>query len=410
MEYASGGTLAKLLESNRKKKEHFSKDIIIEYFSQLISGMEAINQYLIHRDIKPDNILFSEGNLKITDFGLSKIVAQSTRTSTFKGFGCYPYLAPEGWRFDKNTIQMDIYSMGFVFYELATLQHPFEKLRLVNLDDWKNAHLFETPPKPQDLNSNLPITISQLILKMIEKSTKERFQNWEEVKESLKKDELPKTSNTPHIDSLLKKRLEKDHQIKEGIFERVKRQNEIEEYYKLVAYQYQKNIYEPLKKFIDEFNDKYEGRSISITQSTYGSTITLISGENITITVEPLIDENFYRERVVNGLVGPITIRELKRPVYDSRLIMAWGEVRTTNSRGFNLLLVKKDTDVYGEWFVMLNTNNPIVAERRLPEPFPFRLNELEEELGYLNITHIYEMSVRNLDLKYFIELIEEFN
>jgi len=409
MEYANDGTLEKLLALKRRENKYLPNESLMEYFSQLIDGMEVINQNLIHRDIKPDNILIANGILKITDFGLSKIVTQSTRTSTFKGIGCIPYLAPEGWKSEKNTIQMDIYSMGFVFYQLATLRHPFENLKSSDPDEWKNAHLFQAPPKPQDVNSQLSNVLSQLILKMMEKSTTARFRNWKEVKIVLLKHEIPNTLNTSNIDLLLRKRLEKDHEIKQARLEKEKRQNEIEEFRKLVAYQYEKSIFEPLKEFISEFNAKYEGRKIEISRIVrreISCSITLISGESIVITIKELIDEDFYRERIVNDYGRKIALKELKRPVYNNRLIMAWGEVKAANDKGFNLLLVQKDDDVYGEWFVTINTNNPISAKRRLPEPFPFRLDELEEELQY----HIYNISVRKLDLKHFIELIDELN
>ena len=66
---------------------------------------------LLNRDIKPDNILVHNGKLKITDFGLSKYATDSPRTLTLKGYGILEYVAPEAWESDKNTVQMDIYSM-----------------------------------------------------------------------------------------------------------------------------------------------------------------------------------------------------------------------------------------------------------------------------------------------------------
>ena len=81
---------------------------------------------MIHRDIKPENILICDGICKITDFGLAKVASESTRTMSFKGYGTLQYIAPEAWKSEKNTIQMDIYSMGIVFYELALLDYPYD--------------------------------------------------------------------------------------------------------------------------------------------------------------------------------------------------------------------------------------------------------------------------------------------
>lgn len=79
MEYAPGGTLGKLIKAKKETPEFFTNEELKLYFNQLIDGMEAINEHLIHRDIKPDNILISTDALKITDFGLSKVVGESTR-------------------------------------------------------------------------------------------------------------------------------------------------------------------------------------------------------------------------------------------------------------------------------------------------------------------------------------------
>lgn len=412
MEFASEGTLEGLLEAKRATKETFSSDKLIEYFSQLIAGMEAINQYLIHRDIKPDNILIAGDLLKIADFGLSKIVAQSTRTATFKGRGCIPYLAPEGWNFEKNTIQMDIYSMGFVFYELATLQHPFANLRLVNFDDWRNAHLFQAPLKPQDLNPQLSSIISQVILKMIEKSRTERFQNWGDVRRALQKEEVPKTLNSANVDAILGRRLAKDHKIKQAQLERERIQKHIDEHKKLVAYQYQKSIFEPIKEFIDEFNVKYDARKVEINPLSYeiGCAITLVSSNWIKIIIKELIDENLHRDGSINVYDATAFIKKLKQPIFNKSQIMAWGGVVADKGRGFNLLLVKNDDDVYGEWLVMINTNSKVFgSQERIPEPFCFSLNELEKELELLNTGHQYRTSIERLALNHFIRLIDEF-
>lgn len=410
MEYAEGGTLDRILEERRKTGEFFTNDELKSCFVQLIGGMEAINEYLIHRDIKPDNILITNEGLKITDFGLSKIVEESTRTSTFKGLGCIPYQAPEGWKYEKNTIQMDIYSMGFVFYKLAALKHPFEELDLKEIEDWYNAHLYHTPESPDKVNSNLSSGISQLVMKMQEKSIVKRFKKWSEIKRALEKDNLPKTALTPFIENLLQKRLEEDKQIKTEQLMREKRDKEIADFRKLCNFQFMESILNPLTEFIEEFNLKYEGSNIVIKKKNYkiGCDIYWSSSKIIEIEVKELIDENFYREVTINDYGRRITKKELRHPHYNNRKIMAWGYVEGTNGKGFNLLLVEREGDVYGEWYVLINTNNSWSRNPRTPEPFAFNFNELEKEIENIGVMHIYKLSVNHFDLKYFAELMEE--
>ena len=104
MEYANGGNLEVFINSNKESQKYIENSVLLLMFRQLINGMKAINSHLIHRDIKPLNILFHDDILKIADFGLSKIVNQSTRSSTFKGSGTYAYIAPEAWEYKDNTI------------------------------------------------------------------------------------------------------------------------------------------------------------------------------------------------------------------------------------------------------------------------------------------------------------------
>lgn len=126
MEYAEGGTLADQIEERKKTNSPYSKEELRNLFLQLVDGMKSINKKLVHRDIKPENILICNGICKITDFGLAKVASESTRTMSFKGYGTLQYIAPEAWKSEKNTIQMDIYSMGIVFYELALLDYPYD--------------------------------------------------------------------------------------------------------------------------------------------------------------------------------------------------------------------------------------------------------------------------------------------
>jgi len=181
MEYVAGGTLHRQLES-RSSRNFFSLDEMVNVFVQLALGMQAINERLVHRDIKPDNILIDNGVYKISDFGLSKVVGAATRTETFKNIAHIMYRSPEGWRSEDNLPHMDMYSMGIVFFQVATLGFPYRVESGGDVfDKWRNAHLFQQPIDPNQLNPGLDIELSQLIMKMISKRPTERYQNWDEV-------------------------------------------------------------------------------------------------------------------------------------------------------------------------------------------------------------------------------------
>ena len=144
MEYVSGGNLATVLRAGAK----IPLDRAIGMMIDIAQGARAINEMLIHRDIKPDNILIEGSKLKIGDFGISKFVDESTRLHTFKGHQHAWYMAPEGWANQANTIKIDVYSVGLVFYEILTLMHPL--LQYVNdpdnFLDWEKAHLYQPCP------------------------------------------------------------------------------------------------------------------------------------------------------------------------------------------------------------------------------------------------------------------------
>jgi len=106
MELADKENLADMLNERIESNKLIEQDDLIALYNKLIDGMEAINNILIHRDIKPTNILFKSSELKISDFGISKIAGDPTRTKSFKGSGTLAFLPPEVFLNQKNTIQM----------------------------------------------------------------------------------------------------------------------------------------------------------------------------------------------------------------------------------------------------------------------------------------------------------------
>lgn len=417
MDYANEGTLYKLINNAIEKNEFISNADLYYFYHQLIDGMEAINSILIHRDIKPDNILINDGQIKITDFGLSKIVHDGTRQLTFKGFGHIKYMAPEGWKKETNTIQMDIYSMGITFYELATLRHPYPLKDDANFLDWEKAHYFTNAASPTTINKSINSTIAQGVLRMMEKSTSKRYKTWDEIRRDLTI-QTPNTENTAIIESMVNMRISKDSAIREEQLKKQKEQEEKMTYVRTVNYQFENDVLQPLNEFIDEFNLMYTEGKIRLETTGFMKSgeiianIRLVSGKELRITLMIIHDEDFYRDVPVHFQIpgGRTHFKQLVRPQLKNQKVLAWGHLKNRDDKtGFNIVLVENNEDIYGQWFILRNTNSGFGRTPRM-EPFPFELEEIEREIQLITATHIYNTEVLNLDMDLFKEFIMRLN
>jgi eukaryotic-like serine/threonine-protein kinase len=113
---------------------------------------------------------------------ISKFVDESTRLHTFKGRQHIWYMAPEGWANQANTIKIDVYSVGLVFYEILTLQHPLLPHVADPTDflDWEKAHLYQPCPDVRTSRNDVPLSIAQLLSRMVSKRPDDR-PYWDEV-------------------------------------------------------------------------------------------------------------------------------------------------------------------------------------------------------------------------------------
>ncbi len=175
MELVDGGSVAELLE----KRGILEPGEAAELIAQAARGLEcAANQSIIHRDVKPDNIMLtSQHVVKVSDFGLAKEL-DSTMTETQAVMGTPAYMSPEqcdGRDLDSRT---DIYSLGGTFYRCITGRLPFEADTAMSMM-YRHKHVPLTPPK--DLLPTLPQGISDVICKMMAKERGERFPSMDEV-------------------------------------------------------------------------------------------------------------------------------------------------------------------------------------------------------------------------------------
>lgn len=380
MEYLPDGTLQQLLDSQRKSSKPFDNAQLTAMFLQLAEGMKAINSKLIHRDLKPDNILLSQDTLKISDFGLSKVVGAATRTYSFKGIQHIHYMPPEAWRGDTNTIRMDIYSMGIVFYELATLSHPYKVTEAGDIiEGWKNAHFFQKAEIPLSKNSHLDKHLSQLIIKMIAKKPEERYSNWDEM---IKRIQTAQAEEKTKVDvsKLVMKAIKGKEAEEKQTLESERKRKEKEELDKLVKYRCDELLV-GLNEIVDTFNTQYEGAKFHLETYSplYSQTLTSSArfqeGSSVNLTIEPV-----YHSMAFEG-----------------KQVRAWGYFQNTNGKGFNVILVlDKPEDVYGNWLCLHNTHNPIARTTDgRPDPFPFdTFEEFAKEIQHIHALHIYQFQI----------------
>ena len=181
MEYIKGQTLKQLIKKRGKLTPAETVDII----SQLTDGLaHAHDSYIIHRDIKPQNIMILEdGMVKITDFGIAMAINASDLTQTNSVMGSVHYLPPEQASGKGSTIKSDIYSLGIMMYEMLAGTMPFKGETAVEI---AMKHLKNPMPSIRKENPNVPQALENIILKATAKNTKNRYNNVREVYEDIK--------------------------------------------------------------------------------------------------------------------------------------------------------------------------------------------------------------------------------
>lgn len=143
---------------------------------QIASALEmAHRNNIIHRDIKPHNIIITEdGIAKVTDFGIAKAVSNSTITAFGTTIGSVHYFSPEHARGGYTDAKSDLYSLGVVMYEMVTGRVPFDADTPVSV---ALKHMQEEPQEPIEINPNLPSAVNRIIMKALKKDTTLRYQS-----------------------------------------------------------------------------------------------------------------------------------------------------------------------------------------------------------------------------------------
>lgn len=193
MELVEGITLKKYIE----KKARLSVKEAVSISIQMAMGIEAAhNNHIIHRDIKPQNIIISkEGKVKVTDFGIAKAATSNTITSNV--MGSVHYTSPEQVRGGFSDEKSDIYSLGITLFEMLTGRVPFNGETTVAV---AIKHIQEQMPSVREFVPEIPISVEQIVKKCTQKSPDRRYQSAPELIEDLKKSLISPDENFVRLD------------------------------------------------------------------------------------------------------------------------------------------------------------------------------------------------------------------
>ena len=221
MELVEGITLKKYIE----KKARLSYKEAVSIAIQVSMGIEAAhNNHIIHRDIKPQNIIISkDGKVKVTDFGIAKAATSNTITSNV--MGSVHYTSPEQARGGYSDEKSDIYSLGITMFEMLTGRVPFNGETTVAI---AIKHIQEEMPSPAEFVSEIPGSVESIVLKCCQKSPDRRYQSIQELVADLKQslmnpDEDFVVQNDPDMEGGTR-------MISEGDMVQIKRHTAYQEY------------------------------------------------------------------------------------------------------------------------------------------------------------------------------------
>ena len=171
MELIKGKTLKEIINEDGAISWKWSVNVAI----QIASALETAHKNnIIHRDIKPHNIIITEdGIAKVTDFGIAKAVSNSTITAFGSTIGSVHYFSPEHAKGGFTDPKSDLYSLGVVLYEMVTGKVPFNADTPVSV---ALKHMQEKPTEPIEINSNIPKSVNDIIMKAMQKDISLRYQ------------------------------------------------------------------------------------------------------------------------------------------------------------------------------------------------------------------------------------------
>jgi len=250
MELVEGITLKKYIE----KKARLSFKEAVSIAIQVSMGIEAAhNNHIIHRDIKPQNIIISkEGKVKVTDFGIAKAATSNTITSNV--MGSVHYTSPEQARGGYSDEKSDIYSLGITLFEMLTGRVPFNGETTVAI---AIKHIQENMPSPKDFVSEIPVSIEEVVFKCCQKSPDRRYQTMGELIKDLKYALMNPDESFVNLDS--HDEIGATKAVQDSDLSRIKRQTRVRQYNDQYQEQYPNQYQEQYpNQYQDQYGNQYD--------------------------------------------------------------------------------------------------------------------------------------------------------
>ena len=384
----------------------------------ILEGMKIIHSKIVHRDLKPENILLGlDGNLLITDFGLAKYIDEKTRTRSFKGYGTIPYMAPECWTGDTNTISMDIYSLGIIFYEILVGQLPYNATTEI---EWRECHLFSTFPSIANCRAGITIKLDQIIQKMANKRPNQRYKNIDEVIVAINDANALNTKEANEAERLAAIGNIALQNKKAQDLKALQETQKKDEWVKFLNYE----ITELINKFkekVSSVNERLEDDKISAIEKQYspGTTsrklIVTFGKKSMVVSFgdhdEIENNDKYLKERSLK--FQRQQYRMIMQSPEDSFLkankIVLVGLAETSfkigdSEFGFNLLLKKIDGSNYGEWQLLQFSENITPPKTK----FGINLQGFFENFEKIRHSMFHTMTLRELNDNDIITLLEK--
>jgi len=188
MELVEGQSLGEILKERTKVTVAES----VSFMKQMLSGLaEAHSQGVVHRDLKPQNIMLdNDKNIRIMDFGIARTADSATMTGTSEMMGTPDYISPEQVKGETADAQSDLYSFGIILYELLTGETPFKGDTPISKIV---ARIQTKPASPRDLNPEIPKYLERIILKCLEVDPELRYESADAIAEDLEREQVDRS-------------------------------------------------------------------------------------------------------------------------------------------------------------------------------------------------------------------------